>query len=567
MLNLKEALAQDIRSGIIAAIKAGKLPALKKLPTIVVDRPEHSEHGDYASPIGLALTKLVRKPPLDIIAQLVEHMPKKEYLGKLAAVAPGFLNMRLNPGWMVARLDDLLEEDLSSDFDIGQGQLVNLEFISANPTGPLTLANCRTAFTADTLGNVLQCVGYNVTREYYSNDAGEQVRRLGQSVLRRMLQAQGESVDFPEDLYQGDYIKEIAAKVAERWRENEGKEFTKEDLENGDLIEKISVAAVELFLSGIKKTSAEDLHIHFDVWTSERALRASGMIEKTLEILREKKQTYRKDGAEYLRTTAFGDDQDRVLVKKDGEYAYIMPDIAYHQEKFKRDFDLIFTFVGADHQGHIPKLKAAIQALGNDVSKFHFVVAQWFRLVRGGAAIKLSKRAGTIYTPKELIDEVGYDAARFFLVRHSLDTPMDFDLDLATEQSERNPVYYALYAYVRLQSILRRAKEEGIIAQVGELVTLSSHSTLTHALELDLMRQLYRWPEVVAECAHSFTVHQLAYYAQDLARAIHVFYRQVPVISAEGNDLIRSRLQLVAAARTVMGKTLELLGLSQPDVM
>src|SRR5581483_5525 len=228
---------------------------------------------------------------------------------------------------------------------------------------------------------------------------------------------------------------------------------------------------------------------------------------------------------------------------------------AYHQNKYERKFDVIFTFLGADHQGHIPKLKAAMTALGNDPAKLHFVIAQWFRIVRAGEPVKVSKRAGNIITPKEVIDEVGYDATRYFLMQHRLDTHMDFDLDLAKERSERNPVYYIQYAYVRLQSILRRAKEEGIIKEVGDVVELSNHPTLTHTTEVQLMKELYRWPEVMTDVAHSFAVHRLAYYAQELAHATHVFYKNVPVLSATDTELLHGRLQLVLAARTVLGKT------------
>lgn len=567
MLNIKQALIEDIQAGISAAQVANALPAELTVPKIIVNHTEKSEYGDYASPIALALTKVAKKPPLEIVEIIAQYMPKKEYIGKLEAAAPGFLNIRLNPGWMSARLDDVIAGNLADGLTFGQGKSINLEFISANPTGPLTLANCRTAFGADTLANVLIACGYNVTREYYINDAGAQVKKLGESVLRRILEAQGETVEFAEELYQGDYIKEIAKRVAEDWKENEGKVFTKVDLENAEIQEKVSHQAVQILLDAIKQTIKEDLHIEFDVWTSERALRESGVIEKALTVLRERGQTYKKEDAEWLKTTQYGDDQDRVLVKKDGEYAYISPDIAYHHNKYERQFDLIFTFVGADHQGHIPKLRAAMQALGNDVSKLHLVVAQWFRLIRSGVPVKVSKRAGNIITPHDVIAEVGYDATRFFLLQHRLDTHMDFDLDLAKEQSDRNPVYYVQYAFVRLQSILRRAKEAGVLSEVGETIQLSNDQKLTHTVELELMRVLYRWPEIMQECAEHFTVHQLNYYALELSKVIHAFYHEVPVLNAEPEMLIKARLQLILAARTVLGKTLEVMGLNQPDVM
>lgn len=563
MLNLKAAITADIAEGLGKAF-----PDLKDTPAIIVDHTENPEHGDYASPVALALTKTLKLPPLDIIAKISEAMPKKEYIGKVEAAAPGFLNVRINPGWMTARLDDVIQQGLAGpDVDIGKGKLVNIEFISANPTGPLTLGNARPAFTADTLANVMTATGYNVTREYYINDAGAQARKLGESILRRILQAEGEPVDYPEEMYQGEYIKEVATTVAERWREDEGKEFDVADLTNREIITRLSQEAIALLQEQIKQTITDDLKIRFDIWTSERKLRASGWIEKMMAQLRSSDETYQKDGAEYLRTTKYGDEEDRVVVKKDGDYTYFTPDIVYHQNKYDRGFDEIFTFLGADHQGHIPRLNAAMQALSKDTSKLHFLVSQWFRLVKGNEVIKLSKRRGEIYTPKQLIDEVGYDAARYFLTAHSLGTHMDFDLDLAREQSERNPVYYVQYAYVRLQSILRRAKEEGVIANIGDAIELSSRAELTQTAEVNLMKMMYRWSEVVVDIAGTYTVHQLPYYALELARAVHTFYKHAPVIAAGDKGLVMGRLQLVLAVRKVLGETLDLLGLSKPEVM
>lgn len=559
-------LAQDIRAGLEAAQKAKKLPARKKIPTVIVEHSKNAEYGDYSSPIAMTLAKKLKKPPLEIVQAIAEHMPKKEYLGRMKAVSPGYLNMWLNPGWLTARLDNIIGQDLCDDITVGGGRTVNLEFISANPTGPLTLANIRTAFSIDTLGNVLECAGFDVTREYYSNDTGNQVRRLGESVLRRVLQDQGEKVDFPEDLYQGDYVSELAAVIAERWREDEDRKFTTDDLE-GDAGLKIGKEAVDLILVHIKQTIKDDLRIKFDVWTSERDLHEGGLVQKVLDRLESRGATRSKDGAVYLRTKKGGDDQDRVLVKSDGEKAYVAADIANHQAKYDRKFDLIFTVVGADHQGHLPKIEWAMTELGNDISKLHFIVAQWFRLVRDGKPVKLSKRQGEIYEPKDLIAEVGYDAARFFLVQQRLDMHMDFNVTLAKEQSERNPVYYVQYAYVRLQSILRRAKEHGVISDVGLSFDLSDNPALTHTLELNVMRQLYRFPEVVGDIATTFDVHSLTYYAIDLAKAIHVYYRHVPVLAAEEESLVMNRLQLVLAARGVLGQTLDLLGVSKPDVM
>ena len=309
------------------------------------------------------------------------------------------------------------------------------------------------------------------------------------------------------------------------------------------------------------------MRIGFGGWAAENDLRQKGKVAAVIEKLKASDKVYKKDGAWYLKTTAYGDSEDRVVIKSDGEYAYIAPDIAYHQDKYDRGFDEIFTFVGADHQGHLPKVKAAMEALGNDVTKLHQITCQWMRMTKDGQQVKLSKRLGQIVTPKDLIDEVGYDAMRFFMVQHALNTHMDFDIGIAKERSERNPVYYVQYAYVRLQSILRQAKERGVINEVGEVFELSNSPALTHVQELNLIRQLYRLPEVIAGVAERFEVHDLPYFAMELAKAIHVFYKHVPVLAGENQELIKNRLQLVLAAREVMGKTLDLIGVSKPDVM
>lgn len=567
MLNLAYELQKNVEKALRAAMEAGKLPALKELPALVVKPASEGGHGDYASPFAMQLTKLMKKKPMDIVEVVAAHMEKPEYIGKLEAAAPGFLNIWLAPGWMTSRLDDVVQAADICDIALGSGKSVNLEFISANPTGPLTLGNARTAFSADTLANVFACAGYNVTREYYINDAGLQIRRLGESVLRRLLQARGEHVEFADDLYQGQYIYEIAQEVAEALKENQGKEYTVEDLEHPEVIASVSQQALSKMLAAIKKTVKEDLKIDFNVWTSEAAIRDGGQIEAVLEKLKGSKVTFEKDGALWLKAEATGEEKDKVLVKASGEYAYIMPDIAYHQNKFDRKYDLIFSFFGADHQGQVPMLMAAMKLLGNDTQKLKFVISQWLALAKDGKEFKPSKRRGEVYGPQDLIAEIGYDAARFFMVQHSLSTHMTLDLDLAKEKSERNPVYYVQYAYVRLQSILRRAKEEGVISELGMNFDLSSSPALTQTPEVNLMKVMYMWPEVISSIAREFTVHQLPYYAFDLAKAVHVFYNHVPVLATEDETVKMSRLQLVLAARVVLGKTLDLLGISKPEVM
>lgn len=567
MVNLRSSIQKDIAEGIFAAREASALALSADVPSVVVKRTETTEHGHYASSICLALAKLAKKPPLEIADIIATHMPKREYMEKIEIAAPGFLNITIKNEYLASRLDDVPQENLCDSCNVGKGKSINMEFISANPTGPLTLGNARPAFSADTLANVLECTGFNVTREYYINDGGEQIGRLGESVLRRILQEAGHDVDFAEDLYQGAYIMDMAKVIAERYKEDDGKTFAKEDLENTALLSAISQEAMRMCLDAIKKTIADDLHISFDVWSSEQAVKDSGEIETVLAKLREKNLMYKKDGAEFLKTTEFGDDQDRVMVKKNGAYAYITPDVAYHQGKFDREFDLIFTFMGADHQGHAPKLTSALKALGNDVSKLRMMIVQFLAVTRAGETVSLSKRKGNIYSLKDLIEEIGYDAARYFLVSHALSSHMTLDLDVAKEKSERNPVYYVQYAYVRLQSIIRKAKEAGILP-VGDLDTeVTSRVVLSCESETALALELFRFSEVMEDIATTFAVHQLPVYAYDIARAITTFYHDAPIMSEEDPVLQKSRLQIAIAAHSVLGRVLDLLGIGKPDIM
>lgn len=567
MVNIRRELIADIRVALESAAKDGALVFDMENIPIVVKRTEDDLHGDYSSPISLSLAKIAKKSPLETAGIIFAHMPMREYIEKVEVAAPGFLNMRIQDAYLASRLDDLPHDDLRSACNVGNNKTINMEFISANPTGPLTLGNARTAFSADTLGSVMEYAGYNVIREYYINDAGEQIQKLGESVLRRILEQQGLSVDFAEDLYQGEYIIDIAKNIMEEYEEEKGKTFQMSDLDNVVLLAEISTKAMHSCLAAIKQTIHDDLHIDFDVWTSERQVRESGEIEKVIGKLKQKNLMYEKDGAQFIKTTDFGDDKDRVMIKKNGAYAYITPDVAYHQLKFDREFDMIFTYLGADHQGHIPKLKAALEALGNDTKKLHMIVAQWLEIVQGGKQVALSKRKGNVYSLKELIDEIGYDAARFFMIEHALESHMVLDLDVAKEKSDANPVYYVQYAYVRLEAILRKAKVQGIIPPSENTEEVSATVAISHNSERALALQLFAFPEVIEDIATSFSIHQLSHYAYDTARCINAFYRDVQVLNGEDEATIKSRLQIVLAAHSVLGNIIDLLGISKPDVM
>ncbi|MEK7499322.1 MAG: arginine--tRNA ligase [Patescibacteria group bacterium] len=567
MVNVRRELILDITEALGAAKNAGVLVFDDADIEVVVKRTDDAQFGHYSSPVALSLAKIAKKPPIEIAEIISAHMPKRAYIEKGEATAPGFINITIDDAYLASRLDDLPHDDMRSACNVGNNQTINMEFISANPTGPLTLGNARTAFSADTLGSVMAYAGYNVIREYYINDAGNQILRLGESVLRRILQQQGLVLDFPEGLYQGEYIIEMAKQIAEEYKETFGKTFEPADLENASLLSELSTKAMQSCLAAIKKTIADDLHIHFDVWTSEKVVRESGEIEKVIGRLKEKNLMYEKDGAQFLKTTDFGDDKDRVMIRKDGSYAYITPDVAYHQGKFDRKFDHMFTYLGADHQGHIPKLKAALTALGNDTNKLDMLVTQWFVLMRGGEKVSFSKRKGNVYSPKEFIEEIGYDVARFLMVQHALDGHMTLDMDAAKEKSDANPVYYVQYAYVRLEAIIRKAKVQGIIPPSDIVSEISSNVVVSHDAERSLALQMFAFPEVIEDIATTFSVHQLTQYAYNLARCVNAFYRDVQVLSEEDEDLRKSRLQIVFAARSVLGNVIDLLGISKPDVM
>lgn len=567
MVNLRRELIGDITTALEAAVRAGSIVIGDGSVEVVVKRTDDMQHGHYSSPVSLSLAKIAKKSPLEIAELLAVQMPKREYMEKVEVAAPGFLNITIKDAYLASRLDDLSHDDMQAACNVGNSKSVNMEFISANPTGPLTLGNARTAFSADTLGNVLEYAGYNVIREYYINDAGNQILRLGESVLRRILQLHDIMVDFPEELYQGEYIFTIAKQISEEYLEEKGKTFVVSDLENTQLLSEISTKAMHSCLAAIKQTIHDDLRIDMDVWTSEAAVRESGDIEKVIGKLKEKNLLYEKDGAQFLKTTEFGDDKDRVMIKKDGSYAYILPDVAYHQGKFDRKFDRIFTYLGADHQGHIPKLRAALEALGNDTSKLNMLVTQWFVLMRGGEKVSFSKRKGNVYSPKEFIEEIGYDVARFLMVQHALDGHMTLDMDAAKEKSDANPVYYVQYAYVRLEAILRKAKVMGIIPPSETTEEVSATVAISHNSERALALQLFAFPEAIEDIATLFTVHQLAHYAYDTARTINAFYRDVQVLGEEDEAVMKSRLQIVVAAHAILGNVIDLLGISKPDVM
>ncbi len=541
-----------IKDALLAAQAAGSVPATEWLD-IVVEQPQRPEHGDFATPIALTLAKPMRRAPREIAQAIVAHLPASEMVAAVEIAGPGYINFRLQPEWLAHQIDHVLDEGPRyAGQDLGAGRRAQVEFISANPTGPLTVGHARNAVLGDTLANVLAATGWQVTREYYFNDGGLQMKNLAESVRVRALQELGQTVEFPESYYQGEYIREIARDLLAR----HGPVVLERDWTF------FRDRAVEAIFTDIRRTQ-ERLGVHFDVYTNEASFYDSGAIWHVLERLREQGHVYEADGAVWFRATSFGADKDRVLVRSTGEPTYRLPDIAYHVDKLERGFDLIVDVLGADHIAAVPDIVSAVRALGYDADRVKPLVYQFVTLLRHGELVKMSTRQANYVTLDELIDEVGADAVRFFLLMRSSDTPIEFDLDLAKRQKKENPVYYAQYAHARTAGILdRNAPEKAITFDPQADVTL-----LQDPYELALIKEILRLPEVLQICAERLELHQLTYYAHDLATAFNVFYDERPVLTAPDGALVAARLKLVKAARIALARTLELMGVQAPEQM
>ena len=541
-----------INSALQAARAAGELPEAE-LPEIVVEQPQRPEHGDFATPVALALAKPMHRAPRAIAQAIVAHLPANDMLASAEVAGPGYVNLRLRPDWLARQVDCVLAQGQRyADGDLGCQRRAQVEFVSANPTGPLTVGHGRNAVLGDTLANVLAAAGWQVTREYYYNDAGLQMRTLGESLKLRVRQLLGEPVELPESYYQGEYLVEIAKKVLADY---------------GPLVVERDWAffkeqARHAIFAEIHAT-LQRLGVTFDVLTNEAGFYESGAIWSVLERLRERGFAYDADGAVWLRATAFGADKDRVLVRSSGEPTYRLPDIAYHADKLERGFDMVVTVLGADHIAEAPDIASALRALGYDAGRLRPLVYQFVTLLRHGEVVKMSTRKANYVTLDELIDEVGADAVRFFMLMRSTDAPIEFDLDLAKRHSDENPVYYVQYAHARTAGILdRAAPERGVAFNPAADVTL-----LAHPSELALVKQILRLTEVLNVCAERLELHPLTFYARDLASAFSAFYRDCPVLAAPDAALVGARLKLVKAAQIALARALGLMGMSAPEKM
>lgn len=535
----------------LAGAVANNFGLTLKPEEIGLERPKQKEHGDWATSLALSLAKELKAKPRDIAQRLVDSMhPDPALVSQVEIAGPGFINFRLALGYHYGQLAELLKAGSQyGRSDRHQGKTAQVEFVSCNPTGPLTVGHGRQAAIGDALARLLESQGYRVDREYYFNDAGLQMRILANSVYLRYRQLLGEEVAFPEDHYQGQYISEIAAAC----RAERGDGLKAEDLEF------FKTKAVAIIFADIRRT-LERLGIIFDHYFNESSLFASGEIQKILEDLRSAGTTYEHEGAVWFRATEFGAEKDRVLVRSTGEPTYRLPDIAYHRHKLERGYDLILDVFGADHQATYPDVLAALKSLGYDVSKIEVRIHQFVTLMRGGQQVRMSTRKANYVTLDELCDEVGVDAVRYFFLMRRLEAHLDFDLDLAKKQSDENPVYYVQYAHARICSILNHAQEKGLKPEKGKL------SLLTEPEEVSLIKMLLEFPELVAGAAESREPHRIPNYLQELAAAFHNFYHKHRVVT-EDPKVSYARLELCRAVKIVLANGLGLLGVSAPERM
>ena len=533
---------------------------LKKLgwptATVVLGRPRQESFGDFATAVAMTLAKSLKQPPRVLAEKLVAGLEyDRRLLAEISIDGPGFINFRLSEGYWQSQIADILaQRENYGQSTWAAGRTFNFEFVSANPTGPLNVVNARAAALGDVMANLMQAAGAGVTREYYINDAGQRVKALGDSVSARYMARFGHDEPFPEDGYHGEYVKDLAQSLQEEF----GDRFVA--WPQAKRSEEFTTLALARMTAAQRKV-LDEYRVHYDIWFSEQSLLSAGREEDVLQKLREKKFTYSKDGALWFASSQFGDSEDRVLVKKDGEPTYFLGDIAYHMDKYRRGFTHLIDLWGPDHHAHITRVKAALEALGYAPGSFEVYIIQQVNLLRGGEVVKMSKRSGNIIEMRELLDEVGVDAARYFFLMRKLDTPMDFDLDLAKRQTDENPVFYVQYAHARVCNILAYAAEQGVA-----LAATYDAGLLQKAEELALLKKLAEFPEVVAKAAQALEPHRLTIYLHELASAFHSFYHHHRVVT-EDQNLTPARLNQVEAVRLVLGNALRLLHVAAPEKM
>lgn len=554
---MKQTVTEILLRALARAKEKGELK-LETQPSITLDTPRDKGHGDLATTLALTLAKPESKPPRKIAEIIVGNIEDCDgILEKTEIAGPGFINFSFRQDRWKQTLFDIEAEGARYGLtDIGKGEKVLVEFVSANPTGPLHVGHGRGAALGDALANLLAAVGYDVSREFYINDAGRQIRLLAFSVWTRYQQSLGNDVPFPEDGYHGSYIEEIAQAFAK----NHGNKYLKVPFEK--CADVFGNFGKEAMLADIR-TDLDAFGVRFDTWFSEGSLLADGSVQKSIEELKERGHAYEQDGALWLRSTVFRDDKDRVIIKKDGEYTYLATDIAYHRNKLARGFTQLVNIWGADHHGYIPRVQAVIQAFGHPKDSLHVLLVQLVAILRHGQPVPMSKRAGNFVTLRDVVQDVGADAARFIFLTRRSDSHLDFDLDIAKEQSRENPVYYVQYAHARLASLFREAGSRGIAVPGKETVDVS---LLDLEEEQNIIKALAKYPEVVEDAALAYEPHRLTYYLQDLAGLLHNYYFKHRVIT-EDAARTGAKLFLMKQVKTVIQGALKILGVNAPERM
>ncbi|MGS4091598.1 arginine--tRNA ligase [Staphylococcus pseudintermedius] len=546
---VKQTLIQEIEKSIQQA------NIVESIPEIKIEIPKDTKNGDYATNIAMVLTKLAKRNPREIAQLIVDHLDTEAaHVKKIDIAGPGFINFYLDSSYLNAVIDQALELDTQfGRVAESKNKKILVEYVSANPTGDLHIGHARNAAVGDTLCNILDAAGYDVTREYYINDAGNQITNLAKSIEARYLQHSGQKAEMPADGYHGQDIKNIGADLAK-------KQPKLMDLSDDERLKTFRQLGVDYEMAKLKQDLA-DFNIHFDNWFSETSLYEKGEIKAVLERMKENGYTYEQDGATWLRTTDFKDDKDRVLIKKDGTYTYFLPDIAYHYDKFQRGNDNLINLFGADHHGYINRLKASLETFGVDSDRLEIQIMQMVRLMQDGEEVKMSKRTGNAITLREIMDEVGIDAARYFLTMRSADTHFDFDMALAKEQSQDNPVYYAQYAHARICSILRQAEAQGY-----QVEKAADYQTITNDNAIELLKKVAEFEPMIEGAAEARAPHRVTNYIQDLAAHFHKFYNAEKVLT-EDQAKTKAHLALIDAVRITLRNALQLVGVTAPEQM
>ncbi len=560
---IRKQIADLIRRGLEAAQQAGDLPSFEIPAIIPVTLGRHAAHGDYASPICMSLARVLRRAPLSIAQAVAPHIPATEMVRQVQVAPPGYLNFALDEGWMARQVPRILEAgERWGNVNLGHGARVQVEFVSANPTGPITIGSARNAVLGDSIAAILEAAGYQVEREYYVNDAGSKVRHFGESILSRYAAHFGADIPFPEQGYPGQYVTEFAQKAAETF----GRSLL--DMPRDAAVRQITEWGVTQVLASVREDLA-DLRVHFDTWQHEKDFYTGGLFDELMDKLRAGGYVVEHDDAVWFRHPALKKDavlirSPRVIPNPAERPTYLASDICYLWDKLvRRGFERAIYVWGADHHGDVPRVRAAAQALGLDPKRLVFLLYQLVTLRRGGQKVRMSKSSGEFVTLRDLVDEIGPDPIRFMLLTRTMDVKFDFDLDLAVEQSDRNPVYYVQYAHTRIAGVLRTAVQRGFdLSQPGD------PALLTHPSELALIRRLLTLPEVIAVAAN-YAPHHLTTYAGELASLFHAFYHECRIVSdrPEEQELSRARLMLSQATKSVLARVLHLIGVDAPERM